>query len=213
MSEREELLADLAAHGRFLGSLSSIGVRPPVLADSPAVPTLEAAPARPEDPAAALLAVREELGDCQRCRLAGGRKTIVFGQGNPQAELMFIGEAPGADEDAQGLAFVGRAGQLLTDIIEKGLKMKRADVWIGNIIKCLKYSTTVLLEDGSWERIGRLVRSRYSGRVMSVAQDGTLVARRVIGWQIARSTGSRMRRPASREEIGRRPGSPAIILC
>ena len=60
------------------------------------------------------------IGDCQRCKLAGGRKTIVFGQGNPHARLMFVGEAPGADEDEQGLAFVGRAGQLLTDIIEKG---------------------------------------------------------------------------------------------
>ena len=67
--------------------------------------------------AAGLAAVRADLGDCQRCRLAGGRKTIVFGQGNPEAELMFVGEAPGADEDEQGLAFVGRAGQLLTDII------------------------------------------------------------------------------------------------
>ncbi len=63
-------------------------------------------------------------------------RTIVFGQGNPRAELMFVGEAPGADEDEQGLAFVGRAGKLLTDIIEKGLKMKREDVFIGNIIKC-----------------------------------------------------------------------------
>jgi DNA polymerase len=60
----------------------------------------------------------------------------VFGQGNPEAELMFVGEGPGADEDEQGLAFVGRAGQLLTDIIEKGMKLRRADVWIGNVIKC-----------------------------------------------------------------------------
>jgi uracil-DNA glycosylase family 4 len=139
MSERDDLLADLAAHGRFLQSLGSIGVRWPPAGFEAAEPTASAAvsvPARPEDPAAALLAVREELGDCQRCRLAAGRKTIVFGQGNARAELMFIGEAPGAEEDAQGLAFVGRAGQLLTDIIEKGLKTKRADVYIANILKC-----------------------------------------------------------------------------
>jgi uracil-DNA glycosylase family 4 len=80
--------------------------------------------------------VRGDLGDCQRCKLAGGRKTIVFGQGNPAAELMFIGEAPGADEDEQGLAFVGRAGQLLTDIIEKGMRLRRADVFIANVLKC-----------------------------------------------------------------------------
>src|SRR5574341_1662009 len=143
---------------------------------------VEAAGVTGEDRAAALAAVRAELGDCQRCRLAGGRKTIVFGQGNPEAELMFIGEGPGADEDEQGLAFVGRAGQLLTDIIEKGMKLRRADVFIANVIKCLRYNTTVLLEDGTWERIGRLVRQRYSGKVMSVAPDGTLVPRRVIGW-------------------------------
>ncbi len=89
------------------------------------------------DRAAALAAVRADLGDCQRCRLAGGRKTIVFGQGNPEAELMFVGEGPGADEDEQGLAFVGRAGQLLTDIIEKGMKLRRADVFIANVI-CVK---------------------------------------------------------------------------
>ena len=135
MTQRDETLADLLAHGRFLGSLSSLGVAwpPPGLpapADAPAVRE------RPEDPAAALKAVREELGDCRRCRLASGRKTIVFGQGNPSAELMFIGEAPGAEEDEQGLAFVGRAGQLLTDIIEKGLKMRRSDTFIANILKC-----------------------------------------------------------------------------
>jgi len=134
-SERDETLADLLAHGRFLGTLSSIGVAwpPPGVEASAIAP---AVPERPEDPAAALAAIREEMGDCRRCRLASGRKTIVFGQGNPHAELMFVGEGPGAEEDEQGLAFVGRAGQLLTDIIEKGLKMRRADVWIGNVIKC-----------------------------------------------------------------------------
>src|SRR4029078_5806930 len=76
------------------------------------------------------------MGDCQRCKLAGGRKTIVFGQGDPGARLMFLGEAPGADEDEQGLAFGGGGGQLLTDIIEKGLKLRRADVFIANVLKC-----------------------------------------------------------------------------
>jgi DNA polymerase len=128
VSEREEVLADLLAHGRFLGSLASVGV-----------PRPEAAPdaaSSPADPAAALAGIRDDLGDCRRCRLSGGRKTIVFGQGNPRAEVMFVGEAPGAEEDEQGLAFVGRAGQLLTDIIEKGMRMKRSDVWIGNVLKC-----------------------------------------------------------------------------
>jgi uracil-DNA glycosylase family 4 len=143
VSERDELAADLLAHGRFLAGLGTVGVVwPPKAAAAP--PTVqqalqqavEGAGVPSENRAVALAAVRADLGDCQRCRLAGGRKTIVFGQGNPEAELMFVGEGPGADEDEQGLAFVGRAGQLLTDIIEKGMKLRRADVWIGNVIKC-----------------------------------------------------------------------------
>ncbi len=88
-------------------------------------------------PVDALAAVRADIGDCTRCKLhAQGRKQVVFGVGNPQADLMFVGEAPGADEDIQGIPFVGRAGQLLTDIIEKGLKIPRSDVYIANVIKC-----------------------------------------------------------------------------
>ena len=91
----------------------------------------------PLTPVDALAAVRADIGDCTRCKLHTlGRKQIVFGVGNPQAALMFVGEAPGADEDIQGIPFVGRAGQLLTDIIEKGLKMPRSDVYIANVIKC-----------------------------------------------------------------------------
>jgi uracil-DNA glycosylase family 4 len=79
--------------------------------------------------------VLEDLGDCRRCRLAAGRKTIVFGQGNPHAALVFVGEAPGADEDEQGLPFVGRAGQLLNRLIQF-IGMKREEVYICNIVKC-----------------------------------------------------------------------------
>jgi DNA polymerase len=88
------------------------------------------------DPAKAHRLVREDLGDCTRCRLhQQGRKQIVFGVGNPRAELMFIGEAPGADEDQQGEPFVGRAGQLLNNMI-KAMGLRREDVYIANIIKC-----------------------------------------------------------------------------
>ena len=80
--------------------------------------------------------IRENLGDCRRCKLWQGRKNIVFGSGNPKAALVFVGEGPGADEDEQGLPFVGRAGQLLTDMIEKGLKIPRSEVYICNIVKC-----------------------------------------------------------------------------
>lgn len=79
--------------------------------------------------------IREELGECTRCRLCEGRKHIVFGVGNLHAELMFIGEGPGRDEDIQGEPFVGRAGQLLTKIIE-AMGMKRGDVYIANCVKC-----------------------------------------------------------------------------
>jgi len=81
--------------------------------------------------------VREELGDCTRCKLSQGRKNIVFGSGNPKAELVFVGEGPGADEDEQGLPFVGRAGKKLTEIIEKGMNLDREkDTYICNIVKC-----------------------------------------------------------------------------
>lgn len=87
-------------------------------------------------PHASLESVRETLGDCQRCPLCEERKKIVFGHGNPEADLMFIGEGPGANEDEQGLPFVGRAGDLLTQMIEKGMGLPREEVYICNIVKC-----------------------------------------------------------------------------
>ena len=84
----------------------------------------------------ALAAHRADIGDCTRCKLSAlGRTQVVFGVGNPDADLMFVGEAPGADEDVQGIPFVGRAGQLLTKIIE-AIDLKRGDVYIANVIKC-----------------------------------------------------------------------------
>ncbi len=82
-----------------------------------------------------LLRIREDLGECTRCRLHKRRNTIVFGDGNPKAELVFVGEGPGADEDAQGLPFVGRAGKLLTQMIE-AMGLERNDVYICNVVKC-----------------------------------------------------------------------------
>jgi uracil-DNA glycosylase len=88
------------------------------------------------DPVTALKLVREDIGDCTRCKLHKlGRKQIVFGVGNPHAELMFVGEGPGADEDAQGEPFVGRAGQLLNNMI-KAMGLRREDVYIANVVKC-----------------------------------------------------------------------------
>lgn len=93
------------------------------------------APAAPRKERETLEEIRADLGDCHRCFLAKGRKTIVFGQGNPHAELVFVGEGPGADEDEQGLPFVGRAGQLLNKMIQLA-GMKREEVYICNVVKC-----------------------------------------------------------------------------
>jgi uracil-DNA glycosylase family 4 len=92
---------------------------PPVIGDKPS----------------ALKLIREDIGDCTRCRLHKGRTNLVFGVGNVNAELMFVGEGPGADEDAQGEPFVGRAGQLLNNMIS-AMGIKREDVYIANVVKC-----------------------------------------------------------------------------
>jgi DNA polymerase len=135
-AERNAVIEDLCERARFLGGLAGLGVPRATLGSVPNEARSEAQPRVSSDQPEALEEIRERLGDCRRCGLSAGRKTIVFGQGSPSARLMFVGEAPGAEEDQQGLAFVGRAGQLLTDIIEKGLKLKRADVFIANVIKC-----------------------------------------------------------------------------
>jgi DNA polymerase len=88
-----------------------------------------------------LLKIREDIGDCTRCRLHKGRNKLVFGTGDENAKLVFVGEGPGADEDAQGIPFVGRAGQLLTQMIEgtarkEGIPLRREDVYICNVVKC-----------------------------------------------------------------------------
>jgi len=100
-------------------------------------------PPAPEEPmpTETLLQIMEDIGDCHRCRLHEGRNKIVFGVGNGKSPLVFVGEGPGADEDAQGIPFVGRAGQLLTQMIEntahkEGIPVKREDVYICNVVKC-----------------------------------------------------------------------------
>jgi DNA polymerase len=106
----------------------------------PASPPSSALFAEPElpviqDKPAALQAIREDIGDCTRCRLHKGRTNLVFGVGNVNADIMFVGEGPGADEDAQGEPFVGRAGQLLNNMIT-AMGLKREDVYIANVVKC-----------------------------------------------------------------------------
>ncbi len=141
----------LSEHLRFYQELGVTGVsRDPKWRrrDGPEVEVVEPSEARAADAgdiapltfsksaADALSAIRDDIGDCTRCKLHGlGRTQIVFGVGHPTAELMFVGEAPGADEDAQGVPFVGRAGQLLTRMIE-AMGLARDEVYIANVLKC-----------------------------------------------------------------------------
>jgi uracil-DNA glycosylase len=131
MSDKD-VRADLAAHLRFFAQAGVDGVsRDPAWRRRPAEATADHAAS-----GETLELVREDLGACTRCKLHRlGRTQIVYGVGNPRAELMFIGEAPGHDEDIQGIPFVGRAGQLLTKIIE-AIDLAREDVYIANVIKC-----------------------------------------------------------------------------
>lgn len=133
MSRRD----DLAEHLQFFEELGVAGVsRDPVWrhrgTGDPPVPisTSQSGPANET-----LDLIRKDLGDCARCKLQAGRNTIVFGIGDPAADLMFVGEAPGRDEDRQGEPFVGRAGQLLTKIIAS-IGLRRDEVYIANVIKC-----------------------------------------------------------------------------
>jgi DNA polymerase len=146
---------DIVEHLRFYKELGVTGVsrdpkwrrregQPRAQSTDPA--TAQAAVAQDQDVVApmmlarseaeAISAIREDIGECTRCKLHTlGRKQIVFGTGSPTAELMFVGEAPGADEDERGEPFVGRAGQLLTKMIE-AMGLKREDVYIANVLKC-----------------------------------------------------------------------------
>jgi DNA polymerase len=146
-----QVLADRATLQAAAKAASAAPIaRPQALASSVPAATLraqaapvaaKAAPApRVEAPrtvigGATLDEVRKELGDCRRCKLCEGRKTIVYGSGNPRAELVFVGEGPGEEEDKQGIPFVGAAGQLLTKMIE-AMKYSRDDVYICNVVKC-----------------------------------------------------------------------------
>ena len=140
---------DLINHLKFYQDLGFKELDIPASVPSPRAAPVEASPvAAPPTSAAQAAAVKDtfqiiqdDIGDCTRCRLHEGRNKIVFGDGNPNAKLVFVGEGPGADEDAQGIPFVGRAGQLLTDMIEKtaageGIPVKRPDIYICNVVKC-----------------------------------------------------------------------------
>jgi len=151
-SQNPDATQTLGAPSFPLLSAERVGIREPELAsvsqssifqeDQPISPR-QLIPAPPQvatavpvaERAAALKLIREEIGDCTRCQLHTGRNKLVFGDGSPLARLMFVGEGPGADEDAQGLPFVGRAGQLLNNMIT-AMGLKREEVYIANVVKC-----------------------------------------------------------------------------
>ena len=144
---------------QYLGFYQDLGIKTIYKRDAPATKheapqaVEKPAPARAAEPKRAvelppiiqpsesLRQIQEDLGDCKRCRLHSGRNKIVFGVGNEKSPLVFVGEGPGADEDAQGIPFVGRAGQLLTQMIEgtakkEGMNLRREDIYICNVVKC-----------------------------------------------------------------------------
>ncbi len=114
----------------------------------PQTPARATRPPTPHwDESVTLEAVRSALGDCQRCELASGRTQIVFGEGNPNAEILFLGEGPGEQEDLHGIPFCGRAGELLTSMIEKGMQIPRSSVYICNAVKCRPPQSRTPLEE------------------------------------------------------------------
>jgi uracil-DNA glycosylase family 4 len=126
--ELRELVVNLENWIEFQHRLGGVGAPRPKEPPSPA-------PRVSHRDRPTLHEIREELGDCQRCKLARGRTHLVFGEGSPQARLMFVGEGPGKEEDLQGLPFVGAAGQLLNRMLNK-LGLRREEVYIANVVKC-----------------------------------------------------------------------------
>ncbi len=127
----EEIIADLKS---YLEYLKEMGIETQSVHETDPSAS-HSTPSTLQPPAQCLEEIRKEMGDCRRCKLHRTRRTLVFGEGNEEAVLMFVGEGPGYDEDVQGRPFVGRAGQLLTKIIES-IHLRREEVYIANIVKC-----------------------------------------------------------------------------
>jgi len=186
-----ELLRHYLAFYRDIGvkTLYRRAPKTPVPAGEEAMLFPEAASRRPQAPAPvddSLEKIRRDMGDCTRCRLHKGRTQIVFGTGNPKAKLVFVGEGPGADEDAQGIPFVGRAGQLLTQMIEgtarrEGIPLLRKDVYICNVVKCRPpENRTPELDE--METCGQfLFRQLAAIRPKAICALGAVAARALLG--------------------------------
>jgi DNA polymerase len=158
--------------------------QPPAGQETPVTPSI---PLLPLAPAADTMdAIRADIGDCKRCRLCEGRSKIVFGSGNEQSRLVFVGEGPGADEDASGLPFVGRAGQLLTQMIEgtaarEGIRLLRPDVYICNVVKCRPPENRTPLPD-EMEICGQFLFRQLSVlRPRAICALGSTAAKALLG--------------------------------
>ena len=157
-----------------------------------------------------LARLRQDACTCTRCALAHDRTQVVFGVGSPSADLMFVGEGPGRDEDLQGEPFVGRSGKLLDLLMRQEIGVEREQCYIANVVKCLAGDALVQLGDGSWEPIDRLVRRRYAGTVKSVDASDTLVERRVVGWHASALGERRILRLSHRGGEGAGAAEPAV---
>lgn len=141
LRRRIEYFKDLGVKDLYRREPAVVETAPPSAPTPVAVPVVETSLPSLAPAGDTLVQIGQDIGDCKRCQLHKDRNKIVFGDGNPQAQLVFVGEGPGADEDAQGIPFVGRAGQLLTQMIEgtakkEGIPLMRSDVYICNVVKC-----------------------------------------------------------------------------
>jgi len=178
---------DLGVKQLYKRATSVDAAAPATTAAAPAPAIIEPALSPLAPPGDTLALIRADVGDdCRRCRLCEQRNKIVFGVGNEQARLVFVGEGPGADEDAQGIPFVGRAGQLLTQMIEntaskEGIPIKRADVYICNVVKCRPPENRTPQPD-EMEICGQfLFRQLEAIRPRAICALGSTAAKAVLG--------------------------------
>src|SRR5882724_5684582 len=169
----------------ILSPVSDVRVPPSTVEEGASVASVALPSLAPEGDT--LLKIRQDIGDdCRRCRLCEARSKIVFGSGNEQARLVFVGEGPGADEDAQGFPFVGRAGQLLTQMIDntaskEGLTIRRPDVYICNVVKCRPPENRAPQPD-EMEMCGQfLFRQLEAIRPRAICALGSTAAKAVLG--------------------------------
>jgi DNA polymerase len=172
---------------RAAGAASAASAAAPAPQPAPAADRKPAPDLPPLAPAGdTLVRILEDIGDCRRCRLSEGRNKIVFGSGSEQAKLVFVGEGPGADEDDQGFPFVGRAGQLLTQMIDntaakEGVPIRRADVYICNVVKCRPPENRTPLPD-EMEICGEfLFRQLEALKPRAICALGATAARALLG--------------------------------